>query len=433
MPLNDQGINPAESPGLPGGNSPSFLPPLPGSTTPNAGSIPDNNSSVANANIVNDQLANLLEFSFDHNAFPLISFRENGSQDLAIHKYPNLDSAKLENTGRNPSIFAVRGIFTNNIYPSKNESWVSGTLFPSVFNQVLTSLYDTTTPIKNMTHPYLGTKSVMAQCWNYDFIGKSPRDGVFMDIVFIETLPQTSLASTIAPPNAVANLANTAGILDKLISGKGIPLQPQGMSLSSFFGQIASTVRNVMSAPDQIVNSLEAPIFQITTGINQVLSAPQFYQASTTQYVTSNGASNLVAYINAPANGNYSQHALDKVHRAAFSLNKAQHNNARQFLGASISFIIYLIQYYANINHVDTATIKLNLYLMLGQLQQIKFNLFKNSNKYSVQVYITQTPTTLMSLSNILNNKVNQLLSLNPQINKTLLIPAGTVVNYFQA
>jgi hypothetical protein len=436
MSLNTPpGINPADEPGLPGGNSPSFLPPLPVSSNANVGSIPDNNSSSSNGNIVNDQLANLLEFVFDDTAFPGLSFKEAGSHDLAMHKYPNLDVYRLENTGRNSSVFTIRGIFTNNIYPSANETWVSGNLFPNTFNHVLTSLYDTTKPIKTMVHPYLGSKSVMVQNWTYDFIGKGPRDGVFMDITFIETLAATALSSTISPPNPSANLSNSASILDTLIGGSGVPFQPPGMSLSNFFGQLAATVRNIMAIPSSVIGSLEAPIFQISVGINQVLSAPQFYQAANTSYVNNNGMSTLIAGVNSgnPNPVTYNFDALQAVYRGAFSLNTAQHNNANQFLNATTAFLLNLIYYYTTLNNVNTAQIKLNLYLMLGQLQLIQQTLFQNSNQWAVQLYIAQTPTTLRSLSNILNNTVDQLTSLNPNLNKTLLVPGNTAISYFQS
>ena len=70
---------------------------------------------------------------------------------------------------------------------------------------------------------------------------------------------------------------------------------------------------------------------------------------------------------------------------------------------------------------------------MIQQLQQIQQNLFKNSNQYTVQQYTTQGVTTLIQLSNILNNSIGQLLSLNPTLNKGLYIPSSIPVNYFQS
>ena len=82
---------------------------------------------------------------------------------------------------------------------------------------------------------------------------------------------------------------------------------------------------------------------------------------------------------------------------------------------------------------IDTAQIKLNLYLMLGQLQQIQQTQFSNSNNWSIQQYIPQTTTTLIQLSNLLNNTIDQLISLNPTLNKTLFIQAFSPVSYYQA
>ena len=421
------------SPGLP--QLPAS-PTIPGANSPGSGSLPDNNPSSSNTNFISDQLANLLETKFDGIAFPTTSFKESGSHDLAIHKYPNLDVARLENTGRNSSVYSLRAIFTNNIYPSQNESWTQGLLFPTTFNKVLASLYDTNTPIKTMIHPYLGSINVMVQSWNYEFTGDHVRDGAYIDIIFMETQTFTNITQSIVPAfSPMASLTQSAGALDALLAPAKYPVAPHGLSLSGFFSAVAGTIRNAMAIPGQIINSINAPISQIGIGLNQIASATQFYQAGSTQYVASGSTFNLIGGVNSgqPNTPVYSYQALQNVYSASFALNQNTQNNANQLLSSAQNFVSALITYYSSMSSIDTAQIKLNLYLMLGQLQQIQQTQFSNSNNWSIQQYIPQTTTTLIQLSNLLNNTIDQLISLNPTLNKTLFIQAFSPVSYYQA
>jgi hypothetical protein len=408
---------------------------LPNSNGPSLGYLPDNNDSFETG-IVTDQLANLIEISFDGTPFPAISFAEHGAQSLAIHEYPNLDSARIENTGRKPMTWALRGIFTNNIYPSINETWTSGNLYPDTFEAVRSSLEDTTAPIKILVHPNDGPVNVCVQSWSFEYLGTGPRDGVYMDMVFIETLAGSQIAATISTPNPVAQLTNTASNLDDLIGNSDFPVQPPGMNLSGFFSSLSDTISNAIANPTLVVASLNQPIFTANISFNQTISSGQYYQTSATNYTNANinvvnilGVNSGLSVSNMPM---YSASALAAVYSSAFSLNSAQQNNATQLINSTLGFLNNLVIFYTSINNISTAQIKLNLYLMIDQLQQIQQTLFKNSNQYQVQTYTVLVPTTLMSLSNILNNTVNQLLSLNPTLNKTLLIPASIAVNYFQ-
>lgn len=416
MPLISLGVN-ATLPGLVSNNT--FSPALP--INNNQGSLYFDGNDTGE-----DQSDYLLEISINGISFPAVQFGECGSQDLAIHKYPNLDSARIENTGRNPSEFMIRGIFTNNIYPSPNETWISGSLYPDVFNTVRASLYDTTNPIKTLIHPSLGAISVVVKSWKYDYLGKGPRDGAFLDMLFIETISDIKIVSTISSSaTSVATLINAGNSLDNLMI---YPNQPPGMNLSGLFSKIANVTSQIMAIPTQVVSILALPIFLTA------LTSAQIYQNSSSSYNSNNGASFQVKGVNAAQSSyTYNYPNLTSVYSAAYSLNTAQHNNATQFINVSLAFLQSLINFYTSLNNINTASIKLNLYLMVNQLQIIQQNLFKNSNNYSIQQYITQTNTTLISLSNILNNTVDQLISLNPTLNQTLLINAQVPVNYFQS
>ena len=92
-------------------------------------------SQAANA----DQLSKLQESSWAGIAFPNTGVVDDISFDLAIHKYPGLDGGFVENTGRNPGVFHIIGVFSNHIYPASGETWKYGSLYPAVLSRSIIS------------------------------------------------------------------------------------------------------------------------------------------------------------------------------------------------------------------------------------------------------------------------------------------------------
>src|ERR1700678_1064526 len=105
--------------------------------------------------------------------FPCVMFKEQQTNSLAVHTYPNLDSARVEVMGRDPGIFHIRGIFTNSIFPNTLEAWIPGILFPNVFLAVI-NILDNTFTDKTFVHPVYGKMTVDVKSWSYEL---NPKNG----------------------------------------------------------------------------------------------------------------------------------------------------------------------------------------------------------------------------------------------------------------
>lgn len=393
-----------------------------------------------------DVLKYLIELKYAGIAFPAVSFTENGSQDLAIHKYPNLDSGRVEQTGRNPSIYSCRGIFTNNIYPSQKESWVAGTLFPTQFETILSFLMDATT-FRQLQHPFLGIRNVVPQHWSYSFIGKGPRDGVYLDMTFVETIGDASITDTITSPSSLADMQTTGGNLDTAFQQTELqPMNPPNLTLGQFFSKIAGIVQNISSFPQQVIAPINAQVVQVNSSLQGAVatlgrSPAQLIQTGNdivnqNKGLISNGpVSNAYYYDKASLTPifNFSQQALNNVYSAVTALNNNSSNTAIQLLKNTIAFLTSLISYYQSLNRVETSNIVLLLNQFLHQSQNVLIKLFNNNRNYKVMTYVTKSNTTIFALAKNFNNTVDQLNQLNPNLNKFYIIPDGTQIQYYQA
>lgn len=409
-----------------------------------------------------DSLSHLLEVQYGGIPFPCISFTENSSQDLAVHKYPNLDGARIELTGRNPSTYSCKAILANNIYPAAGENWNQGDLFPDVFEQILNKLYNSTT-FGVLQHPFLGNRNVMPVKWDYSFIGKGPRDGVFLDITWIETIADSDILTTISMPSSLADLQSTGASLDTEYSST--PLQPfnpsdptaptitklqspnpTNLTLGQFFSKISGTIRNVASFPQTVIAPINAQILQISSSIQGAGAGIATSYAQLSQYGKSIVNQNKGLILHGPISNAYyydkasntpifniDQNALNNVYSTLFALNNNSNNNANLLIQSSMAFIFAMIKYYQSLQRVETANIVGLLFQFLGQLQSTLASFTSNNNNYSINTYVVMVPTTLFALSKNLNNSIGQLLQLNSQLNKLYIVPDATVIQYYQA
>jgi hypothetical protein len=101
-----------------------------------------------------DELNKLLAFCWKGIYFPTINISTDVTRDVVEHKYPNRDSARLEDTGRNPIIVKAQCVFVNTINPGIGDGWKKGTLYPDVYRKFLLTSFENTTGI--LTHPFIG-------------------------------------------------------------------------------------------------------------------------------------------------------------------------------------------------------------------------------------------------------------------------------------
>lgn len=427
-------------PGVPSANDSNVI------TIPTASNAPANFPDTPQTSTNDsDQLSYLLELKFAGISFPAVSFAESSSQDLAVHKYPNLDSARVELTGRNPSTYSCKAILSNNIYPNKKESWKQGQLFPRTFELLLNALYDSTS-YSVLQHPFLGFRNVVPVRWDYSFIGEGPRDGVYLDMQFIETLGDENIKATISAPSTLSDMQNTcAGIDNELSSTTLKAMNPPNLTLGEFFSKINGFVRNVVQFPQQTISSLNAQVIQVSSSIQgagaAIATSPfQLYQSGAAIVNQNKGlilhgpVSNAYYYDKAVASQvfNIDQGALNNVYSTIGTLNSNAASNGAQVIENAIAFVEAMIVYYQSLNRAETANVVLLLYQLLGQLQQTLINMFNNSRNWKIMTYVVMVPTTIFGLTKVLNNTIDQLLQLNSGLNKLYIIPEGTVIRYYQ-
>ena len=321
-----------------------------------------------------DQLSELQEFAWQVGNGPKISFPVNNvadsiSQDLAIHKYPDLDGARIENTGRNPIEVSCTAIFVNTITPGEHEHWGAGTLFPNVYQAVLNSslLRDTGT----LWHPFIGPFTAKLQSFHSTF-NADFRGGAVADLHFIETINDDNILDTIE--SKVPSATGAAFTLDSAIQ-KATPDQLAKLKQHGFDPDMMAGLLKGLS----IVASIEI-IFSQIAGI---ISNPSVYSVPILGSVLNTGIFLANKF------GSACQQSND------IALANAQ-NAAMLFLAALLD-----------------AQSKLN-----------------SQNSRPILIYITKVPSTLSSLSKLLNTSLPILMSLNPNLLQLPSVAANISVRY---
>ena len=384
-------------------------------------------------------------------SFPSLVFKEEQTNALAIHTYPNLDSGRVENMGRNPARFHVRAILTNNIFPAVYEVWKPGSLFPTVFGNLVNLLLNTTTD-KIFNHPIYGQITVQVEHWTYELNPKGPRDGAIVEMVLIETIPTSSPPTALLVPASASGLNQTANSLDNAIASTPQSLSPPGMSLSQFFGTISSTIQSVLSTPQSVIAALNTNIFlPITNGIASIGGAFVNAPANTVNNTEAIIQQTKFSIANSPLqaslvnfsttfnlqnrfNTNYDQSTYNAT-QAIVALNNTPSQNAFQLMDKIMTAVVALQQHYINQNSSLAAPIIEALRQFLLQVQQTQSVLSTNTNNQAVKVatYVTSTNMSWIALSSYLNNSIDELMGLNQGLINDFWIPAFTTVSYYQS
>lgn len=387
--------------------------------------------------------------------FPGLIMKEDQSKSLAVHMYPNLDSARVENMGRNPAIFHVKAIFTNNIYPGQNETWTPGILFPNTFIAIYQILLDNNDIV--FTHPVLGDITCQVRSWGYELNPKIARDGAVMDIELVETIGDNNpLAQQLKAPPGVGMQA-AANALDTAIGAAPQSVHPPGLSLSQFFGQVTNLISQAIAIPNKVVSAIQTPINAAINGVesiagtyvgsvgywlqfgkatvqgtkNTVLNSPLQQAIANDQTSIGNPPYSSPNYSPPPA---YDQSSL-QAGQSLQALNNTPSTNAFQLMDKLMRALIDLQQHYINQNNAQCTPIIEGIRALLLQVQQQQSALSLNTNNQSVLVfnYVTQTNITWMQLALVLNNTIDDLMGLNQGLVTDIWIPANTTINYFQA
>lgn len=234
-----------------------------------------------------DQLGQLSQFGWQVGNlgwlfFPVTNVQTHISQELAVHKYPDLDAARVENTGRNPIEVTATAIFVNTITPGPKESWIAGTLYPNVYQQVLTSALKRETGI--LQHPFIGqfaAKLVSAST----VMNAAFRGGEIMELRWIETINSSDILSNIqsTSPQVVAAATTLDSQLAAVTPAQLAALQTNGYIPSSFVSAMLEVASIVGQGQLQALKALGAinNVIHLCTSLIQAIVLTNDIQLST--------------------------------------------------------------------------------------------------------------------------------------------------------
>lgn len=387
--------------------------------------LPGKNASLPTSNNSPDELSQLLPTKLGNVEFPSVMMRDNASNALVPYVYPDANGARVHNLGNNPREYSIVAVLTNNIYPAKSEQWKAGTLFPTVFNQLI-ALCDSTSPLQ-LIHPIFGTRNVQVKGRSYTLAGDLPRDGVFLTIDLIETLIDDNIANTIGAAS-VSHMTALAKSIDA--SFATIP-SPPGLSLVDLFTRIAAQVKTALAFPSTVIAAVNAQIVQVTSTTQSLAStvynAPSTITQNATTAIQTATASTISAAIQTDPS--------IQVVRAIISLNNNPSKSATDFLTRAISTVWSMINYYNTLGSIDVVPLTYQMLLFLAQLQSAKQQSVQLSSPYaptvSINAYTTASALTFPALARLLNNSVENIISLNPSLTGLLFVPINTSVRYY--
>lgn len=442
------------------------------------GPLPARKPAALPVATLTDEIGQLQPTSLGGVEFPSISFNESGSHSLIAHMYPNMDNARVENTGFNPRRWTVVGVLTNNIFPAKSESWGAGTLYPDTWNALKTLLQVRTTQI--LVHPEVGDVNVKVVDYEYTLQGNMPRDGVIVTMKFLECISdQASLAQTnTSNPSPLSKLSQSASALDDAI-GKPFNdprLSPPGISLQGLFTQIAGYIRNVVNFPNMAVTSLNAQALGLTSTIGgaagSILNAPannydtissilslnkqtvagfapinnaiqndtSTFTAQTKYFVSPIGnlSSNSQNIVYPPGSSSaiiqsyqkpivYPIQETGAMLQAYFTLTTTANKGSLPIINKSLLFAQRLYAYYVALESYQTAEIQQGLLNFANQLAQL---LNPVNTRPNLASFVNPAPFTWMDASKQCGNTIDTIMQLNTNLSKLIILPANSTIYY---
>jgi prophage DNA circulation protein len=210
--------------------------------------------------IIKDQLQLLLPTTWNGIGFPVTNLTTNLSRDLVQHKYPGVDSARVEDMGRNPLQISATAVFCNSIQPAKTEAWKQGHLYPGVHAQFMLSVMKEKKP-GVLVHPALGEIRCRVASF-HSKIDANWRGGEVVDIEWIETIDDDNLYNTIDTlKDKVADAEATADQVDAEITRYHKPLSKLKLP-TNLLDDIKAGIKAFLGAIRLVIKSInQADIF----------------------------------------------------------------------------------------------------------------------------------------------------------------------------
>lgn len=157
----------------------------------------------------------LLEVKWRDVAFPITNFRTRLSHDIAEHKRPDQDGARVESTGRNPLVFSASCLFRNGVTRGRNETWSD--LYPANWRSFLVAFADRTKG--TLQHPSLGKIACKPVTLESE-LSAQRRDGEDVSAEWIEYSEDEATANGILSSAAITGLSQLGRTLDSYLGGK---------------------------------------------------------------------------------------------------------------------------------------------------------------------------------------------------------------------
>jgi len=319
-----------------------------------------------------DVLKTLQECSFRGVSFPATSIVESFGHDLPQHKAADRDGAFVENTGRNPFMFAITAPFiAASLARGQNETWDD--LYPGRFELLRAACIDRTTA--DFVHPLYGAFRVKISDWK-SALNADERGGQTVDVTFIETrddgeTPAFTPSDKARATSAAADLDAKLGTLNPPPPSNSMP--DEGVSWSSVVNTILTQLNSKTLQSKQALATIDRNIAKLSTLSDSI---------------------------------NRSASVVVTDSRAATTTNLGP-------LGPGAGSIWTSCQ------------------VLRCSLMDVRSQLSVNGNK-TLSTYIVPRPMMLISLAMRLKNGTAEVLALNPGINRaSFTIPANTIVKYY--
>jgi len=420
-----------------------------------------------------DEYGQLLETQWRGIGFPCSRFEQTTSFDLAIHKYPHLDVARVENMGRNSRVFILTIPFVNTIARSSNETWQPGNQFGTRSNwDLMRRNWDYDTSSGYLQHPEIGNVICKLQEYSFKYEEK-PRNGVIVTAKFIECIDDSL---TVQDTNgAKINSLTTQGYdIDNAIANLPKNANPPGLNLLQLFSNISGFINNVISYPGRLANSLNSQLQAYTSVVEgaaqDIYSAPNLIYDQGLAIFNQNKYQQLGVYnnfvtqtnnysklLNPPNNTTTSsatittltptinikydinklrmatttyQHLMSTAQKASSSTTSTNSSTGKttiqhQIISKTIVFVQSMIAYYNSLHHNSTAQATQSLYSYLSTLQSLSTN-----GSANVLSFVTKLPMSWIQIAKYTNNSLDQIMALNKINNTMIFAPKSSVVYY---
>lgn len=214
-----------------------------------------------------DELFNsLLELKWRGLSVPFKSLDSEGSQDLAGHKRVDRQGVRLEGTGRNGYVFKVQIPFLNGLAQAKQENWQN--LFPETFLVFQGFLEDRSSG--ELQHPLYGKINCKAATWKIS-LTSDVRSGVIAEVVFEETSDDDE-AQTIGGASGTLGAVNAAAIdLDAQLGQLNPPFD-NGLKDAGFgsFEDFANQLSSIGDQASLLKNKVFGKIDNVIGSLNKI-------------------------------------------------------------------------------------------------------------------------------------------------------------------